>query len=234
MPEPIYSDLHDSQHALFWDVVEVAMPVLESTLGELRTSSPEAAAALLDQAAEVINQLLQQLRAFEATLSAPAEKNPSVVAQAQQPELEERAEKAEKNAASDEKAAVRRVLLAEDDALAATVVRHRLSRENTKVRYCTDGEEALQLLQAEPFDLAVLGATLPGIDGYELVSQLRAHDTLARLPIVLLAWGNNEQNIARAFDLGADEYITKPFSPIELTARLRRLLRRREPQPQPA
>ena len=90
---------------------------------------------------------------------------------------------------------------------------------------CTDGRAAAAEIARRRFALVVAAAKLPGLDGFEIVQRMRSTPATAETPAVLLAWPGNEEDIARAFELGADDFIEKPFSPIELTARLRRLMR---------
>jgi len=88
-----------------------------------------------------------------------------------------------------------------------------------------DGLRAVQLFEAEQPDLVILDVNLPGLNGFEVCRRLRAQSTT---PIMLLTVNNTEEDEVRGLDLGADDYLTKPFSPRTLLARVRALLRRRE------
>ena len=117
-----------------------------------------------------------------------------------------------------------RILLAEDDDLIASVVIHRLEREGMTVRRFADGLAALEAApQLEP-SLAILDVKMPGMDGFELLARLRELPGFARTPVMMLTSMGSEQDVVRGFELGADEYVVKPFSPVELVARVRRVL----------
>jgi two-component system phosphate regulon response regulator PhoB len=122
----------------------------------------------------------------------------------------------------------RRILLAEDDPVTARLVVHRLSREpGVTVLHATDGETALAIAGKETLAAAILDIRLPVIDGLVILGMLRKDQRHARLPVVMLTSLGSEADVIRGFELGADDYIVKPFSPAELVARLRRLLARR-------
>jgi len=121
----------------------------------------------------------------------------------------------------------RAVLLAEDDDVVAALVQHRLERERFTILRASDGVAALALARENDLALAILDVMLPGADGFELLKQLRAMPRNAKVPIVMLTGLRGERDVERALSLGADDYVLKPFSPVELTARLNRLLRKR-------
>ncbi len=124
-------------------------------------------------------------------------------------------------------ARARVVALAEDDELIASVVKHRLEREGMTVKHFTNGDSAREgMLRLRPA-LAILDVKMPGMDGFELLGRLRAEPTLAGLPIMMLTSMGNEHDVVRGLQLGADDYVVKPFSPVELVARVHRLLLRR-------
>ncbi len=124
-----------------------------------------------------------------------------------------------------------RVLLVDDDDGIATLVRHRLERNRMEVERIDDGSDAFALFEDEQrtstFDLVVLDMKLPGIGGFELLTALREREGERRLPVIMLTSMGRESDIVRAFNLGADDYVLKPFSPVELLARIHRLLRLR-------
>ncbi len=119
-----------------------------------------------------------------------------------------------------------RVLVADGDALTAALLRHRLEGDGWPVEVATDGAGAQAALAAGGIALAVLSTKLPGANGFELLRQVRQQPG-PQPAIFLLSYSANEQDLARAFDLGADDFLTKPFSPVEFLARARRLLRPR-------
>lgn len=120
----------------------------------------------------------------------------------------------------------RRVLLAEDDDVVAALVQHRLSREGFRIERFRDGAAALAAARGERFDIAILDVMMPGIDGFELLASLRKVPGLAHLPIIMLTGLGGERDVERALALGANDYVLKPFSPVELNARVNRLLSR--------
>lgn len=115
-----------------------------------------------------------------------------------------------------------RILVVDDDAAAVALVRHRLIREGYDVDECAEGDDALHRAFDEPYDLILAHTLLAGLDGYGILRHVRA----AGLPprVVLMGHRGDEQAIVRGFALGADDFIPKPFSPIELTARVARVL----------
>jgi DNA-binding response OmpR family regulator len=123
---------------------------------------------------------------------------------------------------------VRRVLLVEDDEITSTLVRHRLEREGMKVSHLTHGTDALERVQgmeAPEFDLILLDVKLPGASGFDVLREIRSKALWANVPIVMLTGMGRDADVVRAFELGADEYIHKPFSPVELMARVQRFFR---------
>ncbi|HVM40736.1 MAG TPA: response regulator transcription factor [Acidimicrobiia bacterium] len=118
---------------------------------------------------------------------------------------------------------VTRVLVVEDDPTVAEVVERYLEREGFEVTSVGDGAVALERALAEPPDLVVLDLMLPGLDGLEVCRRLR---DVAPVPVIMLTAKGDEQDRVAGLDLGADDYVTKPFSPRELTARVKAVLRR--------
>src|SRR5687768_5522659 len=116
-----------------------------------------------------------------------------------------------------------RILVAEDDPKQAHLVRLYLEREGHSVLSVADGRAALDQCRARKPDLIVLDVMMPVIDGLDVCRILRAESDV---PIILLTARSTEDDILFGLDLGADDYITKPYSPRQLTARVRALLRR--------
>jgi DNA-binding response OmpR family regulator len=116
-----------------------------------------------------------------------------------------------------------RILVVDDDATVAEVVTRYLQREGHAVESVGDGHLALQRAAAQPPDLVVLDVMLPGIDGLEVCRRLRA---MAPVAVIMLTARGEETDRITGLDRGADDYVTKPFSPRELTARVRSVLRR--------
>jgi two-component system phosphate regulon response regulator PhoB len=117
-----------------------------------------------------------------------------------------------------------RVLVVEDDRVTATLVHHRLEREGFEVMDFLNGEDAFQWASENDFELAILDVKVPGMDGFELLERLRATPRLQSVPIVMLTGLGGEADVVRGLELGANDYMLKPFSPTELLARVRRLV----------
>jgi DNA-binding response OmpR family regulator len=118
------------------------------------------------------------------------------------------------------------VLLVEDERDIADLVRHHLEREGIRCVHAPDGATALRLARADHPDLVVLDLMLPGLDGLEVCRQLRAEPATRRLPVIMLTARSEEVDRVVGLELGADDYVVKPFSPRELVARVRAVLRR--------
>lgn len=119
------------------------------------------------------------------------------------------------------------ILLAEDDELVVALVRHRLEREGFSIRCFSDGAEAFQSAASIQPHLMILDVKMPGMDGFELLERLRAQPIFERTPVLMLTSMGDESNVVKGLALGADDYILKPFSPVELVARVHRHLRAR-------
>lgn len=124
--------------------------------------------------------------------------------------------------------AAQRVLVVDDEATVREVVSHYLERDGFCVRQARDGEEALRSLRAEAPALIVLDLMLPKISGEEFCRRVRAE---SNVPIIMLTARGRETDRLLGLELGADDYIVKPFSPRELVARVRAVLRRSGPGP---
>src|ERR687889_1258600 len=122
-----------------------------------------------------------------------------------------------------------RILIVEDDPAVSDVVEHALSREGVETETASDGERALESLHAaKPFDLVVLDVMLPGMDGISVCQELRNSDSPSTdAPVVMLTARDDEMSIVVGLEVGADDYVTKPFRPRELVSRVRAQLRRR-------
>ncbi len=121
------------------------------------------------------------------------------------------------------------VLVAEDEAALAELLKYNLEREGYRVSSASDGEEALLLAEEAVPDLIILDWMLPKATGIEVCRQLRARQDTRNTPIVILTARGEESDRVRGLDMGADDYVTKPFSMSELLARLRAVMRRIRP-----
>ncbi|MEV0481028.1 MULTISPECIES: response regulator transcription factor [Streptomyces] len=129
------------------------------------------------------------------------------------------------------------VMVAEDDVDQAELIRRYLEHEGHAVTVTGDGRSALESMRRRLPDLLVLDVMMPGVDGLDVCRVVRADSALAHLPVLLLTARSSEDDLLLGLDLGADDYMTKPFSPRELMARIRSLMRRGErtaPPPQEA
>jgi DNA-binding response OmpR family regulator len=116
------------------------------------------------------------------------------------------------------------ILAVDDEPNILHVISQRLERDGFDVRAAHDGEIALRMIEDEPFEAILLDVRLPGIDGFSVLRELRARGH--RVPVIMLTARGDEIDRVVGLELGADDYIVKPFSPRELVARLRALLRR--------
>ncbi len=124
-----------------------------------------------------------------------------------------------------------RVLIVEDEPDIRALVVHHLKREGYQVSAASSGEEALRQVQAAPPDLVLLDLMMPAMDGLEVCRRLRQDPATASLPIVMLTAKGDEVDRVLGLEIGADDYVVKPFSPRELLARVRAVLRRSRPAP---
>jgi two-component system, OmpR family, phosphate regulon response regulator PhoB len=125
--------------------------------------------------------------------------------------------------------ATAKMLLVEDDAALAELLVYHFSRESFDVRQTPDGEEALLLAQETPPDVIILDWMLETLSGIEVCRRLRRMPETANVPIIMLTARGEEEDRVRGLETGADDYVTKPFSPRELVARVNAVLRRVRP-----
>jgi DNA-binding response OmpR family regulator len=118
------------------------------------------------------------------------------------------------------------VLLIEDDADIVEVVRYSLEREGFRVLSASDGESGLREAGLARPDLVLLDLMLPGIDGLDVCRRIRAAEKTRQTPVIILTAKGEEADVVVGLEMGADDYLPKPFSPRELVARLRAVLRR--------
>src|SRR3712207_446456 len=118
-----------------------------------------------------------------------------------------------------------RVLIVEDDAAMRDMVGYALAEEGMEVEAAADGESALEVFSSSgPFDLVILDVMLPGIDGVSVCKELTS---TSDVPVIMLTARDDETSIVVGLEVGADDYVTKPFSHRELVSRVRAALRRR-------
>ena len=124
-----------------------------------------------------------------------------------------------------------KILIVDDEEDILELVRYNLTREGFTTILATSGEAALKLVRKEPPDLIVLDLMLPGVDGLEVARRIKGDSDLRNIPIVMLTAKGEEADVVTGLELGADDYIIKPFSPKIMIARIKTVLRRQnEPE----
>jgi len=118
------------------------------------------------------------------------------------------------------------ILIVEDETDIADLVKYHLDKEGLAARTLGDGKQALDLIAREPPDLIILDLMLPGLDGFEVCRRLRGNTATQHIPIIMLTARAEEVDRVVGLELGADDYVSKPFSPRELVARVKAVLRR--------
>jgi phosphate regulon transcriptional regulator PhoB len=124
---------------------------------------------------------------------------------------------------------MKRVLIIEDDRDIVELVRYNLANEGFQVSAAADGSAGLAAVKKSPPDVVLLDLMLPKLSGLEICKEIRRDPALNRLPILMLTARSDEADRVVGLEMGADDYVTKPFSPRELVARVKALLRRAEP-----
>jgi two-component system phosphate regulon response regulator PhoB len=119
-----------------------------------------------------------------------------------------------------------RILVVDDEKDILELVRYSLDRNGYQIETATSGEEALAKTRRRIPDLIILDLMLPGIDGLEVCRRLKSDGKTERVPIIMLTAKSEEADVVTGLELGAEDYVTKPFSPRVLTARVRRILHR--------
>lgn len=119
------------------------------------------------------------------------------------------------------------ILAIEDDDDILELIKYNLNKEGFNVSGVGSGEEGVQQARVNPPDLIILDLMLPGIDGFEVCRELRSDPKTAHIPLIMLTARGEEADIVAGLELGADDYIAKPFSPRVLLARIRTVLRRK-------
>lgn len=120
----------------------------------------------------------------------------------------------------------KRIVLIEDEKDIVELVRYNFRKEGFEFSSFTSGKEGLEHLRRHPVDLVLLDIMLPDLDGFEICKRLRAEDRMKSLPIIFLTAKGEEIDRVLGLEIGADDYVVKPFSPRELVARVKAVLRR--------
>lgn len=123
------------------------------------------------------------------------------------------------------KLAGKQVLVAEDDPMQGKLIRDRLQQEGLVVEHVDNGQAVLNALQKKTFALFILDVNMPLVDGFEVLKRIRAQASTSKVPVIMLTAMGSEKDIIRGYDLGADDYILKPFNIVQLVARVKTLLK---------
>ncbi len=119
-----------------------------------------------------------------------------------------------------------KVLVVDDERALVKLIQVNLELENFQVATAADGEEALRMLEEERPDLVILDIMMPRLDGWEVLQRMRENSVFRDTPVVVLTARTTDDDIVRGWQLGADEYITKPFSPVALVKTIQMVLDR--------
>jgi two-component system alkaline phosphatase synthesis response regulator PhoP len=119
------------------------------------------------------------------------------------------------------------ILVVEDEEAIQELIAYHLAKEGFRVSSCASGEEALRRTRGEEYACVLLDLMLPDLDGLEVCRKIRRHPSTAHLPVMMVTAKGEESDIVAGLELGADDYLVKPFSPAVLVARVKALLRRR-------
>ena len=118
------------------------------------------------------------------------------------------------------------VMIIDDDLLIGRLLTHWLMQRGFDVEIAKNGRQALECLEkCDPPRLILLDIMMPFADGFEVLAEIRARKEWKKVPIIMLTSKSNETSVVRAFEAGADDYVTKPFKPAELMVRMNRLLK---------
>ncbi|MCK4810173.1 MAG: response regulator, partial [Candidatus Omnitrophica bacterium] len=123
---------------------------------------------------------------------------------------------------------LKRILIIEDDKHISKLVKYNLEKTGFGCVVTITGEEALHILDKEPVDLIILDIMLPKMDGFEVCRQIKQDKEFSAIPIIMLTAKGEEVDRIVGFELGADDYVVKPFSPRELVLRVKAILKRRK------
>ncbi|MCG2796300.1 MAG: response regulator [Actinomycetia bacterium] len=120
----------------------------------------------------------------------------------------------------------RKILVVDDDPTMVKLVNVNLKLNNYSVVEATSGEQALKVLAVEPLDLVVLDIMMPGVDGWEVLKRIRGSPETEEMPVILVTAKTQDSDVIRGWELGADEYVIKPFNPLLLVEVIRMVLDR--------
>ena len=113
-----------------------------------------------------------------------------------------------------------RLLVVDDNEMNRDMLSRRLERQGHRVAIAENGRQALEMIRAEPFDLMLLDIMMPEMNGYQVLEQLKADPALRHIPVIMISAVDEVESVVRCIELGADDYLPKPFNPVLLKARL--------------
>lgn len=120
----------------------------------------------------------------------------------------------------------RKILVVDDDPTMVKLINVNLKLNNYSVVEATSGEEALDVIEKEPLDLVVLDIMMPGVDGWEVLRRIRSNAETQEMPVILVTAKTQDSDVIRGWELGADEYVIKPFNPLLLVEVIKMVLDR--------
>ena len=123
------------------------------------------------------------------------------------------------------------LLVVDDNEMNRDLLSRRLERQGYRVTVAVDGRQALEFLRQEPFSLVLLDIMLPEMNGYQVLEHLKADDSLSHIPVIMTTALDEADGKQKCLDLGAHDYFTKPFNPVQLKARIIDCLERDAPSP---
>ncbi len=112
------------------------------------------------------------------------------------------------------------LLVVDDNEMNRDMLGRRLQRQGYRVTMAVDGRQALEIIRAETFDLVLLDIMLPVMNGYEVLEELRADQALSQIPVIITTALDESDGKAKCLELGAEDYLTKPFNPVLLKSRI--------------
>ena len=122
--------------------------------------------------------------------------------------------------------AKRKILVVDDDPTMVKLINVNLKLNNYSVVEATSGEQALDVLNSDPLDLVVLDIMMPGVDGWEVLKRIRGNPETQEMPVILVTAKTQDSDVIRGWELGADEYVIKPFNPLLLVEVIKMVLDR--------
>lgn len=118
---------------------------------------------------------------------------------------------------------MKKILLIDDDKMVITLMNYRLKKDGFNINVCSDGKIAINQLQESLPDLIIVDIMMPKVSGFEVLRFLR-NKLQSNIPVIVLSTINDEDTLIKAFELGANEFVTKPFNPEEIVIRIKKLL----------